>query len=71
VAWNRDSSRVVTAGEDKTARVWDVSWDACTLAYWRATVERSDYRLDRNGVLVVREPDAASARPSHASCESD
>ena len=56
VAWHPDGQRVVTASGDHTARVWNVSWDTGTLADWRAALERCDYRLIGDGVLVLRDP---------------
>jgi WD40 repeat protein len=63
VAWSPDGRRVVTAGSDHAAQIWDVSWDTGTLAEWRAVVERGAYRLNSDGVLVVRDPTAAGASP--------
>jgi hypothetical protein len=59
---------VATASDDQTARVWDVSWDTGTLADWRAALERCDYRLNDDGVLIARDPKtlAPSLPPSRA-----
>jgi WD40 repeat protein len=56
VAWSPDGRRVATASVANTARVWDVSRDTGTLADWRAALERCDYRLNNDGVLVTRDP---------------
>ena len=64
VAWSADGTRVATASDDHTARVWDVSWDTGTLPDWRAALERCDYRLNNDGVLVEKNPiDPAFLRP--------
>lgn len=58
VAWSPDGRRLATASYDRTARVSDVSGDTGTLADWRATLERCDYYLNDDGVLVVRDQKA-------------
>lgn len=57
VVWSPDGCRLATVGDDG-ARVWDVSEDAGGLADWRSIRDRSDYRLDNKGVLVLRERSA-------------
>jgi WD40 repeat protein len=54
VAWSPDGKRVTTAASGgNAARVWDVSWDDGTLADWRTALKRSDFRLNRDGALVL------------------
>ena len=50
-----DGTRVVTASEDRTARVWQAPLDQGTLADWTTIAERSPYLLV-NGVLSLRVP---------------
>jgi WD40 repeat protein len=73
VAWSPDGTRVATASGDKTARVWNVSWDDGTLADWRAALERCDYRLNGDGVLVLARTIApvSSLPSSRGSAEPD
>jgi len=54
VAWSPNGMRLMTASDDKIAQVWDVPRDTGSLADWRAALERSDYRLNDDGMLIVR-----------------
>jgi len=73
VAWSPDGKRVAKASGDKTARVWNVSWDDGTLAEWRTALERCDYRLNSDGVLVLARTIApvSSLRSSRGSADPD
>ena len=55
VAWSPDGNRLVTASGDHTARIWDVSTEAGTLADWHAIADRCGYRLNGDGAVVTRE----------------
>jgi len=45
---------VATGREDHTARVWNVSWNTAKPVEWRAAIDRGEYRINSNGVLVTR-----------------
>jgi len=60
-----DGTRVATASDDQTARVWGVSRDTGTLADWRTTLERSDYFLNDQCVLILRDPMAQIRHHHH------
>lgn len=57
VEWSPDGRRLATVGDDG-ARVWDLSEDAGGVTDWRSIRDRSDYRLNNKGVLVLRERSA-------------
>jgi WD40 repeat protein len=60
IAWRADGAQLVTASEDHTARIWDISGDPGTVADWRAIADRGAYRLDPEGAVVGR--DGAASR---------
>lgn len=56
VAWSPEGRRVATATDIGPMRIWNVSEDTGTLEDWRATLERCDYRLNEDGILIMRYP---------------
>ena len=64
VAWSPDGTRIATASEDGTARIYDASWDTGTLEAWRAALVHCDYALNRDGVLITRDPVEVATTPS-------
>jgi hypothetical protein len=60
---------VVTASEDKTARVWDLALDNGTVADWARIAERSPYIL--RGIAVVPGPPPSYLTPADAAAPPD
>ena len=55
-AFSPDGGRLVPAGWDNTARIWDVSVDPGTVAEWSTLVEQHCPYVLVEGILLPRAP---------------